>query len=298
MAKRDFYEVMGVSRNASEDDIKKAYRKLARKYHPDVSKEPDAEAQFKELGEAYEVLKDPRKRSAYDQFGHAGVSNQPPPPRGGGMGGFPFDDIFGGHRRSGFTRMSVTGQFGNSSWSINHLGNVEVVAMIPLRIMVQGHPAYPVHYPYPVHGNVTGIDRRAIAMKILQDTPVFHQEIIENVLPDGGILNIQMVPLQDGGFFPDGADILTEVAIDTLDAIVGGDLTVPHPSGAKMKIKLKPNTKDGVLLRLAGKGLLHKSGSRGDFVVGIAHHTMNYNDSQLEVLRKAVKKIREEMKHG
>ena len=170
--------------------------------------------------------------------------------------------------------------------------------MIPLRIMLQGHMAYPVHYPYPVEGNITGIDRRAIAMKINPDTPVFHQEVIENALPDGGILTIQMVPHQDGGFFPDGADIVTEVAIDTLDAIVGGDLTVPHPSGTKMKIKLKPNTRDGVMLKLANKGLSRKDGSRGDFVVGIAHHTMNYNDAQLEVLRTAVKKIREEMKHG
>ncbi len=298
MAKRDFYDVLGLldNRGASEDEIKRAYRKLARKYHPDVSKEPDAEDRFKEVGEAYEVLKDPRKRRAYDEFGFAGVSKQPPPPRGGGFGGFPFDDIFGA--RGGFTSVSVSGQFGNSNWTINHLGNAEVVVMIPLRIMLQGHPAFPVNYPYPVQGNVTGIDRRAMPLKINPDTPIFHQEIIENLLPDGGILTIQMVPHQDGGFFPDGSDIVTEVAIDTLDAIVGGELTVPHPSGTKMKIKLKPNTRDGVMLKLSGRGLRRKDGSRGDFVVGIAHHTMNYNDSQLEVLRTAVKKIREEMKHG
>ena len=61
---KDYYEVMGVTRDASADDIKRAYRRLARKYHPDVSKEPEAEARFKELGEAYEVLKDPEKRAA------------------------------------------------------------------------------------------------------------------------------------------------------------------------------------------------------------------------------------------
>src|SRR5678810_953596 len=66
---RDYYEVMGVPRTASQDEIKRAYRKLARKYHPDVSKEPDAEAKFKELQEANEVLKDPEKRAAYDQLG-------------------------------------------------------------------------------------------------------------------------------------------------------------------------------------------------------------------------------------
>ena len=66
---KDYYQVLGVARDAGHDDIKRAYRKLARKYHPDVSKEPDAEARFKEVGEAYEVLKDPEKRAAYDQFG-------------------------------------------------------------------------------------------------------------------------------------------------------------------------------------------------------------------------------------
>lgn len=65
---KDYYKIMGVSQDASEKDIKMAYRKLARKYHPDISKEPDAEEQFKEMAEAYEVLKDPKKRSEYDQY--------------------------------------------------------------------------------------------------------------------------------------------------------------------------------------------------------------------------------------
>jgi molecular chaperone DnaJ len=89
--KRDYYEVLGVTRTASADEIKRAYRQLARKYHPDVNKEPDAENRFKELSEAYEVLSDERKRQLYDQFGHAGMQAG-----AGGMGGFegfPFGDI-------------------------------------------------------------------------------------------------------------------------------------------------------------------------------------------------------------
>ena len=84
MSKRDYYEVLGVQRNASEAELKKAYRRLAMKYHPDRNPDDkDAENNFKEAKEAYEILSDSRKRAAYDQFGHAGVD----PSMGGGAGG-------------------------------------------------------------------------------------------------------------------------------------------------------------------------------------------------------------------
>ena len=89
MNKRDYYEVLGVSKDASETEIKSAFRKLAKKYHPDVSKEPDAAEKFKEAQEAYAVLSDSSKRSQYDQFGHAAFENN----GAGGMGGFDFSDF-------------------------------------------------------------------------------------------------------------------------------------------------------------------------------------------------------------
>jgi molecular chaperone DnaJ len=105
---RDYYDVLGVPRNASKDDLKKAFRQLARQYHPDVSSESDAEERFKEINEAYTVLSDDQKRAAYDRFGHAGVTGNGGFPGGGFSGGFPgfdeiFEELFGG-----------LGGFGNS----------------------------------------------------------------------------------------------------------------------------------------------------------------------------------------
>ncbi len=131
MTQRDYYEVLGVARNATADDIKSAFRSLARKHHPDVSKEADAEARFKEINEAYGVLSDPEKRAAYDRFGHAGLN---------GMGGMPdfttvdFSDIFeeffgfgmggGGRRRNaprrgGDLSMSVSLTFEESVFGVD-----------------------------------------------------------------------------------------------------------------------------------------------------------------------------------
>lgn len=98
MSKRDLYEVLGVSRQASAEEIKKAYRQLARKYHPDVNREdPNASEKFKEVSEAYEILSDPQKRAAYDRFGHAAFDpTSGAGGFGGGFGGFDFEDLGGG----------------------------------------------------------------------------------------------------------------------------------------------------------------------------------------------------------
>lgn len=101
--KRDYYEVLGVQKGASDDEIKKAYRKLSKQYHPDINKAADAEEKFKEISEAYEILSDPQKRAAYDQYGHAGTD----PNFGGGAGGF------GGFGGGGFSGGGAGFDFGD-----------------------------------------------------------------------------------------------------------------------------------------------------------------------------------------
>src|SRR5512136_1659679 len=117
MSDSDYYDVLGVGRNAGDDEIKAAFRKLARQYHPDVNKAPDAEERFKEINEAYEVLSDADRRAAYDRYGHA--ATQGFPGGGGGFGGAGFPDLndifgeffggFGGMRGSAATRGPARG---------------------------------------------------------------------------------------------------------------------------------------------------------------------------------------------
>ncbi len=118
MAKRDFYDVLGVSKGADEKEIKKAFKGLARKYHPDVSKEDNAEERFKEIQEAYAVLSDKEKRAQYDQFGHAAFEGGGPGGFGYGAQGFDFGDIFSEIFGSGFSR-TAQGFSGFGSQSSN-----------------------------------------------------------------------------------------------------------------------------------------------------------------------------------
>lgn len=266
MQYKDYYEVMGVPRTAAADEIKRAYRKLARKYHPDVSKEADAEARFKELGEAYEVLKDPEKRAAYDQLGadwKAGQEFRPPPDwkegfefSGGGAGSAEASDFFEtlfGHQRRG--QAGARGAY--RAQGENHHARV----LIDLEDAYQG---------------VT----RMISLRVPQLTPegqVILREHKLNVTIPRGIRAGQQIRLAGQGapgpgdskpgdlfleidFHPHplyriaDRDVLLDLPVAPWEAALGTTLKVPTPGGV-VELKLPPGSVAGGKLRLKGRGI-------------------------------------------
>ena len=139
MEKRDYYEVLGLQKGATDAEIKKAYRQMAKKYHPDVNKEPGAEEKFKEVNEAYEVLSDPQKKANYDQFGHAGMDGAF---GGGGFGGFSdfgdINDIFGSFFGGGSSRRQSNGpRKGNDRFMQMRIDFMEAINGITEEITVE-----------------------------------------------------------------------------------------------------------------------------------------------------------------
>jgi len=271
MEYKDYYRVLDVGRDASQDEIKRAYRKLARKYHPDVSDEPDAEERFKELQEAYEVLKDPEKRAAYDQLGRdwkQGQDFDPPPGWDTGFefsgGGFTsadasdfsdfFESLFGG----------VSGGFGSASRGGGPAarGGRDHHA----RIAVDLEDAF--------HGA-----ERTITLRMPQldaGGHVVEREHKLNVKIPRGIRPGQQIRLTgQGGNGPDGRtgdlyltvefkphrlyrvegkDLFLELPIAPWEAALGATVKVPTPAGA-VDMTVPAGSRGGQKLRLKGRGL-------------------------------------------
>ncbi|MGB5211241.1 MAG: DnaJ C-terminal domain-containing protein [Gammaproteobacteria bacterium] len=295
---KDYYQTLGVGRDATQDQIKRAYRKLARKYHPDVSKETDAEARFKDLGEAYEVLKDPEKRAAYDQFGKdwkAGQDFRPPPdwdagfefsgPGGSeGIGGFSdfFENLFGGARRGGpqgFQRgfeRSSDGGFDSGFQGAR------------MRSRGEDHHARVLISLADAFGGTT----RTLSLRMPKQTPegrvVTENRSVRVSIPKGVKagqrirLTGQGAPGMGGGpkgdlylevgfephpfFVADGRDILLDVPITPWEAALGATLQIPT-LGGKVDFKIPPNSRSGSKLRLKGRGL--PGSPAGDQIVSL-----------------------------
>lgn len=265
---KDYYETLGVVRDADADAIKQAYRRLARKFHPDVSSETDAEERFKEVKEAYEVLKDPEKRSAYDRFGEnwkAGQDFRPPPDwepdvnfSGGGYteaGDFSdfFESLFGqaGHRhsRGGYTQMKMKGEDLHAKVSISledaYLGSTRSLSLQVPEIDQDGHM----------------ITRtRTLNVKIPQG--VIDGQRIRLAGQGGpglggspaGDLFLEVVLERHRLYHAVGRDIYLDLPVAPWEAALGRSVPVPT-LGGQVDLKIPAGSQPGTRLRLKGRGL-------------------------------------------
>jgi len=269
---KDYYAVLGVSESATPEEIKKAYRKLARKYHPDVSKEADASDRFKDVGEAYEVLKDPEKRAEYDQLRKYGTrddgSFQPPPgwqsASGFGGGGYTeadarqfsdfFEEIFGGGRRGGFGG-------GGFRQSMRMRGE-DVHARLALFLEeafngCEKQVSFTVHEPDDQGRLIPR--QKTLKVKIpagMRDGQ--HIRLKGQGAPgvgggESGDLFIEVELAPHPHFSIEGRDVLVTVPISPWEAALGATVTVPTVSG-KVNVKVPKGATSGRKLRLKGKG--------------------------------------------
>ena len=255
MEYKDYYKILGVSRSADQDEIKKAYRRLARKYHPDVSKEKDAETRFKEVSEAYEVLKDPERRATYDQLGtyRQGQDFRPPPGWRGGFGGADgsaFSDFF----------ESVFGQgspFGEGPFGGRRRRGAVKGADEKARISIALEDAY--------HGasknvRLEGTGSRQLKVKIPAGITEGRQIRLSGQGrpgPGGGpagdlYLEIHITP--HPLYRVDGRDLFLDLPIAPWEAALGSTVKVPTLGGA-LELKIPAGSQTGRKLRLKGRGL-------------------------------------------
>jgi curved DNA-binding protein len=276
MKYKDYYKILGVERSASEDDIKKSYRKLARKYHPDVSKEKDAEEKFKEVSEAYEVLKDAEKRKAYDTMGsyQPGQDFRPPPGweeqfHNGGAGGFQdfgdadLFDFLSGLGRGGF-------RAGRGGGSIRMPGqDYEVTAHLSLEEVARG---IELEVPLTVSemGENGELQRSTRTIKVripkgatdAQRMRVPGKGGAGHGGPDGDLyVNIKLRP--HDLFSVSGHDLYLEVPVAPWEAALGAEVKIPTLDG-RVTVKVPGGSRAGQKLRVRGKGLPKPGGAEGD----------------------------------
>ena len=266
---KDYYEIMGVGRDASQDEIKRSYRQLARKYHPDVSKESDAEARFKEVGEAYEVLKDPEKRAAYDQLGknwQGGEDFRPPPdwkPDVGGddftrAGEEPFSDFFeslfgGGFRRAGPQRGFQSR--GQDSYVRVVIDLEDAYEGATRQLRLQQPEIDP-------HGRPRSSER-TLNVRIPKGVRQGQQIRLAGQggagLGEGqsGDLFLEVDFRPHPFYHVEGKDVFLDLPITPWEAALGANIKVPTPAG-KVDLKIPANSAAGRKLRLKGRGIPSK----------------------------------------
>ncbi len=286
MAKRDYYDVLGVKRSAKADEIKSAYRKLARKYHPDANKSAGAPEKFNEATEAYDVLSDPEKRKIYDQYGHAGPSSGPGFPGAGRRGhsgqgvSFNFSDIFGGGG-SGFAGMSLDDILQSLGGGRARRGRQRQPR--PSRRGGDSETRLTLDFLQAIRGTSTRI---RISRQGFDGAA--QQETIEVKIPAGvkdgskirvrgkgelgadspGDLYISINVRSHDYFRREGDDIHVSVPISITEAALGAKVDVPTINGTST-VKVPAGTASGRKLRLRGKGVHRASAESGDLYVVI-----------------------------
>jgi curved DNA-binding protein len=270
---KDYYKVMGVARDATDAQIKQAYRKLARKYHPDVSKEKDAEARFKDVGEAYEVLRNPEKRAAYDQLGKGPASGQdfrPPPDfgsgfefSGAGAGNADYSDFFEslfgaqGRTRSGAAR-------GRGE---DHHAKV----LLDLDASLQGG-ARPFTLRVPeidAEGRLVSKERNLNVQVPKGIMAGQHIRLAGQGAPGPGdtaagdlFIEVEFQPHQF--YRVDGRDLYLDLPVAPWEAALGATVKTPTPTGS-VDLKIPAGSRAGSKLRLKGRGI--PASPAGDFYV-------------------------------
>jgi curved DNA-binding protein len=292
MKYKDYYKILGVQRGASEDEIKKAYRKLARKYHPDVSKEAQAKEKFQEASEAYETLRDKDKRAAYDSLGSGfrpGQDFRPPPDWFDRFGGGKAEDLHGVDLSELFESMGIFGRaqrrspFGGRRSAFPG-EDLEVPVRLTLEEAFRGAE------------RTVQLDGGAFTARIPRGATDGQRLRLRGKGGPGvnggppGDLYLQIALQPHPLFRASGHDLELEVPVAPWEAALGAEIEVPTLEG-RVKMKVPPGSKSGQKLRLAGKGLPLPGGGAGDLyaILGIAlPATLTEREKELyEELRKA-----------
>lgn len=259
--KRDFYDVLGVSKTSSADEIKKAYRKKALENHPDRNKASDAETRFKEINEAYEVLSNPQKKQTYDQFGHVAFDPS--------AGGNPFSggNPFGG--AGGRTTYYTSGQGGDFSDMFGGSDPFDILGSIfggganPF----QRGPAKP-HYALKItFMEAAKGGEKTIVLKGKKHTVKIPAGSSDGTRIRYSDFDVSFDVKPDKVFKRENYDLFVDTKISFYQATVGADIKVPTLDG-DIKIHVRPGTQPGSMLRLSGKGVKHLQGSaHGDLYI-------------------------------
>ncbi len=300
MAFIDYYQVLGVDKKASEKDIKNAYRKLARKYHPDLNpNDAEAHKKFQQLNEANEVLSDPDKRKKYDQYGenwqhgaeYEQARQQQSRQQAGASGGGQFSGFegFGGDNFSDFFQSMFGGSGARGSKQSKYRGqDINTELHLSLKEAAETHKQ-----AFTVNGKNIRITIPAGVENGQNIKIAGHGGPGANGGPAGD-LYITFLIAEDPKFKRSGSDLYCNVKLDVYTAVLGGEVTV-DTLNSKVKIKVKPETQNGTKVKLKGKGLpLYKKENQfGDlYITYDIQIPVNLTDKQ----RKLFEELREESK--